>query len=231
MVIEILPDNTCPLDYPELVRRSKMLATFSPRIHFDISDGRFTSVTSWPYGEGQFAELEAMADRREVLPLSKIMYYEVHMMVQEPLRVGTLLARVGCRRIVGHLETFTGAHSVKEAFSAWRAGGADEVGLALLIDTDLKAFDEYASQCDTVYLMSIQTLGRQGAAFDERIYDRIRAVHAKHPELTIAIDGGVAETNLKALVEAGATRFSIGSAITKTPDPAAAYARLVEMLK
>jgi len=70
---------------------------------------------------------------------------------------------------------------VKEAFSAWRAGGAEEVGLALLIDTPLSAIDEYASQCDAVLLMSIPSLGKQGAPFDDRIYDRIRALHTKIP--------------------------------------------------
>ena len=226
---EILPTNTCPQDYPELVRRSKAFGTFSPRIHLDISDAKFTPIFSWPYGEGQWGELEKMAERREVLPLAKIAYYEVHMMVQDPLRIGTYMARVGCRRVLGHLESFSGAHSVKEAFSAWRAGGAEEVGLALLIDTPLFALDEYAAQCDEVLLMSIPVLGRQGAPFDERIFERIRTLHAKHPELTIGIDGGVGESNISNLSKAGARRFGVGSAITKTPNPAAAYAHLLEV--
>jgi pentose-5-phosphate-3-epimerase len=225
-MIEVIPDNTCPADYPELVRRSKALAQFSKNIHFDLSDGKFTAVTSWPYGEGQMAELEKMADRREYLPLAKITYYEAHMMVEEPLRVGTLLARIGCRRVVGHLETFASAHAIKEAFSAWRAGGAEEVGLALLIDTPLSELDAYASECDTVYLMSIKTLGRQGAPFTEAIYERIEELHKKYPDLTIAIDGGVSDHNIKQLADAGATRFSVGSAITKTADPASSYEHL-----
>jgi len=229
VTIEILPTNTCPLDYPELVRRSSAFAKFSPRLHLDISDGRFTPVTSWPYGEDQWPELEKMAERREVLPLSKIVFNEVHMMVQDPLRVGTFMARIGCRRVLGHLETFSGAAAAKEAFSAWRAGGADEVGLALLIDTPLSALDEYASQCDAVLLMSIPTLGKQGAPFDERIYERVKELHAKYPEIVMGIDGGVSEENIGKLADAGASRFGVGSAITKTPDPASTYEHLLHM--
>lgn len=229
VTIEILPTNTCPLDYPELVRRSKAFGLFSPHIHLDVSDGKFTPVTSWPYLEGQWAELEKMADRREVLPLAKIARYEAHMMVQDPLRVGSYMARIGCRRIIGHLESFGGSHTVKEAFSAWRAGGAEEVGLALLIDTQLSSLDEYASQCDEVLLMSIPTIGKQGAPFDERIYDRIHQVHDKYPDLAIGVDGGVSAENIAMLVKAGASRFGVGSAITKNPEPAETYAYLLEL--
>ena len=77
--------------------------------------------------------------------------------------------------------------------------------------------------------MSIPTLGKQGAPFDERIYDRVREVHGRHPELTIGIDGGVGEKNIAELARAGARRFGVGSAITKTPDPASAYAHLMEV--
>jgi ribulose-phosphate 3-epimerase len=230
MAIEILPTNTCPPDYPELVRRMKAFAAFVPSVHLDISDGKFSPVTSWPYGEGQMEEIEKMADRREVLPLAKLSYYEAHLMVQDPLRVGTLLARVGCRRVLAHVEGFGGSgHTVKEAFSAWRAGGAEQVGLALLIDTDLAALEQYASQCDEVLLMSIPTIGKQGAPFDERIFARVTSLRAKFPNLVIGVDGGVTETTVKQLAAAGATRFGVGSAITKTPDPAAAYAHLMQV--
>ena len=229
MTIEILPTNTCPPDYPELVRRATAFAKFSPSMHLDISDGKFTSVTSWPYADEQWPELEKMADRREILPLSKIVFYEAHMMVEAPLRVGTLLARIGCRRVIGHVETFSGSAAIKEAFSAWRAGGAEEVGLSLLLDTPLSALDEYAGICDTVLLMSIPTLGKQGAPFSESIYEKISMLHKKYPELVIGVDGGVSDHNIRKLVEAGATRFGVGSAITKTADPAEAYAHLIRV--
>lgn len=225
-MIEILPTNTCPPDYPELVRRARVYAHFSAHIHIDVSDGRFTPVTSWPYGEGQWSELERMADRRESLPLAQPVRYEAHLMVKDPLRIGTFMARIGVRRVIGHAECFVDAHAVKEAFSAWRAGGAEEVGLAFLIDTSLSILDQYAPMCDTVLMMSIPTLGKQGAPFDERIYERIRTVHEAHPELVIAVDGGVGESNIAKLAEAGATRFGVGSAIMRASDPALAYTHL-----
>ncbi len=229
MQIEIFPTNTCPSDYPELVRRAKAFADFSSNIHIDLSDGKFTSVTSWPYGEGQWAEIESMADRKESLPLARPVWYETHLMVEAPLRIGTFMARIGVKRVLAHAEVFKDVSAVQEAFSAWRAGGAHEVGLAFLVDTPIEILDRYAPLCDSVLLMSIPTLGKQGAQFDERIYERIKHVHETFPELSVAVDGGVSAGNIERLVHSGARRFGVGSAITKTPNPTEAYAHLLEL--
>ena len=60
---------------------------------------------------------------------------------------------------------------------------------------------------------------------------RIRELHDTYPALAIAVDGGVGEANIAKLAQAGATRFGVGSAITKTPDPAAADEALLAMAK
>ncbi len=225
-MIEIIPTNTSPVDFPELRRRSDAFRKFAPSVHLDIDDAKFAPELSWPYHEGQWSELETMIKNSEKLPFADTIYYEVHLMVQEPLQIGSYLARAGCRRIIAHVETFIDARSVREAFSAWRAAGASEVGLAVLLDTQLSLIDQYATECDEILLMSIPTLGKQGARFDESIFKRIRTLHEKYPELLIGIDGGVSDSNIAQLVQSGARRFGVGSAITKTPDPASAYEHL-----
>jgi pentose-5-phosphate-3-epimerase len=74
--------------------------------------------------------------------------------------------------------------------------------------------------------MSIAQLGKQGAAFEPRIIPRIEELRAMYPSTTIAIDGGVSEKNIAELVRAGATRFGVGSAISKASDPKVAYENL-----
>ncbi|MEK9153906.1 MAG: hypothetical protein AAB798_00375, partial [Patescibacteria group bacterium] len=133
-----------------------------------------------------------------------------------------------CRRIIGHMETFLNADEARSALNFWKEQNA-ESGLALLIDTPLITLEPLAGACDFVLLMAIATLGKQGAVFDERIYQRVRELHARHPDLIIAIDGGVSAKNIKALAEAGASRFSVGSAISLSPDPETAYAELAAL--
>lgn len=225
-MIEIIPTNTCPPTLAELSLRSRAIAQFSPHIQLDVDDGAFAPEISWPYHDGEWAELEKMAVNEEMLPFSDVLKYEAHLMVEEPLRVGELLARVGCSRILAHVEAFEDAQSVVDAFEAWKMAGAVEVGLAVLIDTQLSALEPYIEKCNAVQLMSIAKLGRQGAPFESRIIHRIEELHNRHPDLTIAVDGGVSETNVAQLVRAGASRFGVGSAIMKAQNPKAAYENL-----
>ena len=228
-MIEIVPTNTCPPDFAELSRRSESFADFAPQVQLDIDDGVFAPEISWPYQGGQWSELEDMAVRAKALPASDMLMYEVHLMVEDPFHIGELMARVGAMRILAHVETFENEKSAKDAFLAWRSAGAKEVGLAILIDTPLSALDLIIPFCDVVQIMSIAKLGYQGAQFDVRAFDRIKELHAKYPDLMIEVDGGVSESNIAELVRAGARRFGVGSAISRSENPADAYSRLKKL--
>lgn len=187
-------------------------------MQLDVADGTFVSDMSWPCREGQFAELEHVS---VLFPPNLLV--EVHLMAEEPERLGVLFARAGAKRILGHIEAFQEQKDVERALSHWRGSGAEEVGLALLLSTPREVLDPYIASIDVVQIMSIATLGKQGAPFESSAIARIEELHQKHADLIIEVDGGVGESNIAALVEAGATRFGVGSAIFKAEDPKAAY--------
>jgi ribulose-phosphate 3-epimerase len=222
----IVPTNTCPADLTELTRRNAEFSEFAPEVQLDVSDGLFSPVTSWPYAGGQWEALEEMAAAGEKLAHSERVYYEAHLMVQEPIPLGTLLARAGCRRIMPHIESFSDEVEARAAFAAWRAAGAEEVGLSLLIDTPLERVDELVDECAVVQLMSIGRIGAQGQPFDDRALSRVEELHAKYPMLLVAVDGGISESNVEILVRAGANRLCVGSAISRAPSPADAYEKM-----
>jgi ribulose-phosphate 3-epimerase len=226
-MIEIIPTNTCPPDLAELSRRSEAFAKFAGNVQLDVADGAFVPATSWPYAEGQLSELRALADNG--LPYADTLSYEVHIMAEEPRAIGEHFARAKVKRILGHIEAFADTEEARGALDAWRQAGAQEVGLALLLDTPFPVIEPLLSTCDVVQTMSIARLGYQGAPFDPRVYDRIREIRALHPDLTIEVDGGVSETNIEELTRAGATRFGVGSAISKAADPKAAYETLKKL--
>ncbi len=221
--IEIIPTNTCPPDLVELARRSELFAEFAPQVHLDIDDAKFAPVLSWPYFSGQWGE------RAQPLPLADSLRYETHLMVHDPLEIGESLARAGCFRIVPHIEVFSSDDAIRSAFSMWKSAGASEVGLAVLIDTPLSTLEQVIQECDSVLLMSIATLGSQGAPFDSRIFGRVQELHTTYPDLLIAVDGGVGESNIARLVAVGARCFCVGSAISKSPDPASTYRSLLSL--
>lgn len=210
----------------ELEKRTASVLSFAAEIQLDACDGQFAPVTSWPYRDGQWDALKKMAEKGETLPHAEKVVYEAHLMVNDPRELGTLFARVGCTRILPHLETLTDADSAREMFAAWKAAGAKEVGVSLLLDTPLTNLEPYAAMLDVVQLMSIAKVGAQGQPFDETIYSRIEELRAMYPDMMVAVDGGVAENNVEALTRAGANRLCVGSAISKAEDPAAAYAAI-----
>ena len=222
----ILPTNTCPPDLIELEKRTAAILDFAPEIQLDSADGIFAPVTSWPYLEGQWHMLEAMVENGEKLPHADRIVYEAHLMVQEPRAIGTLFARIGCARILPHIETLTDRDAARALFDEWKTAGAKEVGVSLLLDTPLSSLEPYADMCDAVQLMSIAKVGAQGQPFDESIFSRIEELRAMYPDMMVAVDGGVAESNVEALTRAGANRLCVGSAISKAADPAAAYAAI-----
>lgn len=223
----ILPTNTCPPDLSELARRTEVFSHFAPEIQLDIADGEFAPVVSWPYREGQWQEIEQLA-QSEKLPFHDVVGYEAHLMVREPREIGVLLAKAGCRRLIFHIESVTDAKTIQDMLTEWRAAGAKEVGVSLLIDTPLESVDAIIGLCDVVQLMSIPRIGAQGQPFDERALSRVEELHAKYPDMMVAVDGGISESNIELLVRAGANRLCVGSAISNAMNSEAAFFTLHE---
>jgi pentose-5-phosphate-3-epimerase len=74
--------------------------------------------------------------------------------------------------------------------------------------------------------MSVASIGLQGGNFDPRAIERVREISQRYPNRIIAVDGGINENTIGELVKAGATRFNVGSAIMKDPNPIDAYTRV-----
>lgn len=216
--IEIVP--TCvPRSADELARSARAISAYSSIIHIDIVDGIFAPSFTWPYtANGLFGTFD--------LSSAGGMEAEIHLMVEEPLDIGVRFAEAGAERIIGHVEAFDDEDRAHSALRTWRRDGAREVGLGILLGTPLEVLDHHILAMDVVQMMTIPSIGRQGIPYDEGSPTRISELHAKYPELTISVDGGVSEKNIADLARAGARRFCAGSSIAKADDPHAMYQRL-----
>lgn len=215
--IEIIP-TVVPDSLDDIVRVTQKFLRVAPAIHIDAGDGIFVQNRTW------------MPGPNEKIPDARATFFEAHLMIEEPRLEGIAFIDAGCKRISAHIEAFPTMDEAHGALDAWKKRGA-EAGLAILLDTPIEVLEPLILACDVVLVMSIGMLGKQGAAYDPRAVDRIAQLRQKFPELLIAVDGGVNETNILELVEAGATRFSVGSAISKAPEPIQAYQHLVDLVK
>lgn len=221
--IEIIP--TCvPRDADDLARGADAIRGYANEIHIDIDDGLFAPVVTWPYTEAGVWDTERISTPSG-------MRSEVHLMVEDPRAIGIAFARAGASRIVAHIEAFAAADEAHGALDAWRGNGAAEAGLGILMTTPFEVIEPVVRACDVVHLMSIASIGTQGIPYEPSAPARIAEFHSRHPEALISVDGGVGESNIADLVRAGARRFGVGSAISKAPDPAAAYVRLKELAR
>ncbi len=127
--------------------------------------------------------------------------FEVHLMVEEPERIVDRWLERGAKRMI--------VHKVDKALT--RARDKAEIGLGVEIDRSLDEFAPFLGYVDFVHLMSIKEIGHQGHPFDARVFDRIKEVKERFPELPISVDGGISLDNYESLQEAGAARLVVGS--------------------
>ena len=101
------------------------------------------------------------------------------------------------------------------------------VGVAFNPQTSPAAAADVARSAgaDIVLCMSIHP-GYSGQAFMPDALDRIAEVR-RLVDVPVQVDGGVGETNARAIHEAGASLLVCGSAIFADADPAAAYRRIL----
>ena len=220
-MIEIFP-TAVPKDEKELADRADFARKFSKNFHIDADDGILTPLICWPYvSKGIFDTFDLSATQG--------LETEVHLMVQDPREIGRRFARAGARAVFGHVETFRDVGDAKQTLDSWKAEGARETGMAILLGTPLEILEGLAPLCDFLCLMSSAQIGAQGAQFDPKVIERIKTVHSRYPELQLEVDIGVSEKTIGDLARAGATRFAAGSVLAKAPDPAAAYEHLIQL--
>ena len=127
--------------------------------------------------------------------------FEAHLMVADPEAIIEKWVERGAKRLI--------VHKITDKILKYR--GQVEIGLAFELDVPISDVLVIAELSDFVHVMSIAEIGAQGHPFDERIFDRIKAVQEKFPELPISVDGGITAENYRKLIDVGADRLVVGS--------------------
>ncbi len=127
--------------------------------------------------------------------------FEVHLMVRRPNEIIERWVDRGAKRII--------VHELGEETKEFK--DRVEIGLAVELHVPLEYIYPLVPEVKFLHLMSIAEIGAQGHPLDEKIFDRIRDVRKKFPELEISVDGGVKAENWEKLKSVGATRFVVGS--------------------
>lgn len=191
------------------------------RVQIDVVDGKFASPASWPYTKP--AELRAMRASGMMLPHLDRIEYEIDLMSLDAERDAAPWLAEGASRLTLHAESATDL----PRFLALARGAYGECvtfGLAQNIATDLALLEPCLPMVAYVQFMGIARIGRQGQLFDRRVLKKIQAFRARHPDVSVQVDGGVTLENAEQLVGLGVANLIIGSGLLKASDPAATLA-------
>ena len=175
-------------------------ASGSDFIHVDIMDGKFVKKTTW---EPDFVQ--------QIRPYSRL-FYDVHIMVEEPWIWGPLYAKAGADNLTFHLEACKDEAQVRETIRLIQEAGA-KASLSIKPDTPVETVYPYLDEVYLILIMSVEP-GEGGQSFMPDAIGRIAALKMKIAEKKsplIEVDGGINDKTGAACFEAGADILVAGS--------------------
>jgi len=178
-------------------------------VHIDVMDGAFVpNITIGP--------LIVKAIR----PLTK-MFFDVHLMIQDPGKYVDVFADSGSDLITFHIEA---CKAPLETIDKIRAKGK-KVGVSIKPGTGVSALEGVLDKVDMVLVMTVEP-GFGGQSFMEDMLPKIKALREKF-EGDIQVDGGISKDTASKVIEAGANILVAGSAVFRQDD----YARAISEIR
>lgn len=174
-------------------------------LHLDVMDGTF--VPNISYGPAVVKALR---------PNSKL-FFDVHLMVQEPGRYLEEFVKAGADLLCVHAEACVHLHRTVQQIKSLGVKAA----VALNPATPLCQLEEILPELDMALLMSVNP-GFGGQSFIPGTLDKLKRLREmadlRHPALDIEVDGGVTLANAAAVAEAGANVLVSGTGISGQQD-------------
>lgn len=215
-MIPIVP-AIIPTSKNDLITQLERLS-FAPEVHVDVVDGKFVPKVSWP--------CEPVGDPVSLKESLDTFTLEVDLMIENPLKAAVDWVTAGADMLVFHAETID-----LENFKNFSEFTHITTSIATHGDTTIETLLEYAHYADGIQLMGIKEIGAQGQPFDDSVLEIIKTVKNTYPDKPITVDGSVNAETIERVVQSGADRVIVGSAITLQDEPYAAYEALCALAK
>lgn len=177
-------------------------------VHIDIMDGHFVPNLS-------FGPATVQALRR-----ASQLFFDVHLMLDNPQLYVEAFARAGANLISIHIEP---DYDIPGTLRRIRELGC-QTGIVLNPGTPASAIEPVLDQVDLVLAMTVQP-GFGGQSFREDVLPKIAAIDARRRErglkFRLEVDGGIDLANAPRCRAAGTDTFVAGTSFFKAPDRAA----------
>lgn len=200
--------DICPTidaeDEPAYREQVEHIIPFAHRVHIDLGDGQFTPNTLvsidrvwWPGG----------------------MRADLHVMYKRPFEYLDALIALSPQLIIVHAE----AEGDFPGFVKLIHQHGIEAGVALLQRTSVETIMPALEEIDHVLIFS-GNLGYQGGSkADLSLLDKVHAIKDAKPNIEIGWDGGVNDSNIRQIVQAGVEVVNVGGYFQTSDDVMKAY--------
>lgn len=178
-------------------------------VHLDVMDGHF--VPNISYGAPVIAAMRPHTN----LP------FDVHLMLQHPLRYINDFAAAGADIISFHIECDDDPAEVIEAILAKGVKPA----IAVKPNTPAETIYPYLDKLYMVLLMTVEP-GFGGQSFQCGPLDKIKELKERNPSILIEVDGGINSGTVTECAMAGVDISVAGTGVFKAEDTAAAIRQL-----
>ncbi len=169
-------------------------------LHIDVMDGVF--VPSISFGMPVIQSIRAVSR----------MFFDVHLMITEPVRYAEEFVKAGADGITVHAEA---CENLAETVKKIKALGV-KVGVSIKPNTPISVLEDVENELDRVLIMTVEP-GFGGQKLIPECVEKVTEL-ARHREkisagYDIQVDGGIGLSNVKEIWKAGAEVFVAGTAV------------------
>jgi ribulose-phosphate 3-epimerase len=144
-------------------------------------------------------------------------FFDVHLMIDEPVRYAPDMVKAGAHNVTFHVEAPEVRNDVLNAAKEIRKLGC-RVGITLKPGTPIDAVYPAMDEVDLILVMSVEP-GFGGQKFMRDQLEKVRELKKLiKPHQRIEIDGGIGPDTIGEARRAGVDWFVVGSAIFDAPD-------------
>jgi ribulose-phosphate 3-epimerase len=179
-------------------------------VHVDVMDGRF--VPNITIGQTVVKSVRSATK----------LFFDVHLMIDEPIRHVDQFADAGADMITFHMEACE--ECCADIIKKIRDKGK-KVGVSIKPGTDISVLEPLLKDVDMVLVMTVEP-GFGGQSFMPEMLDKVKELKKRFNGL-VQVDGGINKETGKRAVEAGADVLVAGTFIFKHDD----YAKAIKELK
>ena len=169
-------------------------------IHIDVMDGAF--VPSISFGMPVIESVRKVTDTE----------FDVHLMVQEPVRYIADFVNAGADMITVHAEACTHLDSTLMKIKSY----GKKAGIVLNPATPLSVLEYELDKVDMVLLMTVNP-GFGGQKYIPQMTRKVaelrKMIDDRNLNVDIQVDGGISLDNVREVIEAGANVFVAGSSV------------------